>query len=329
MTVTREDLARAAAALRAGELVAFPTETVYGLGADASSPEALQRLYEVKRRPADHPVIVHIADVEAVDTWAVDVPDPARQLAAACWPGPLTLVLRRAAGVLDQATGGLDTVGVRVPDQQVALALLREFGGGIAAPSANRYGRVSPTSADDVRADLGDDVDVVLDDGPCRVGVESTIVDCSSATLRILREGGVTRQHVEAIVGVSVALDTDAREGVRAPGTHESHYAPRARVEVAVADEVASRSVAATARGERVGVITTEGSGSLPDGVIVLGRPSTDEEYARSLYALLRAADDRQLDVVVAVAPAADGIGAAVADRLRRAAAPRPAQDNA
>ncbi|MET0628102.1 MAG: L-threonylcarbamoyladenylate synthase [Acidimicrobiia bacterium] len=324
MTVTREDLAAAATALRAGELVAFPTETVYGLGADASSPDALRRLYEVKGRPADHPVIVHIANSEALSTWAADVPDSARRLAAACWPGPLTLVLRRAAGVLDQATGGLDTVGVRVPDQRVALALLDEFGGGIAAPSANRYGRVSPTTADDVRADLGADVDVVLDDGPCRVGVESTIVDCSSPKVSILREGGVTHGQVEAILGATVLLDTDARGAVRAPGTHESHYAPRARVDLVAADELETWVLAAVARGDRVGVISTDGSGAVPDGAVVLGRPTSAEEYARSLYALLRAADQQRLDVVVAVAPEAVGIGAAVADRLRRAAAPRP-----
>src|SRR5204862_8209983 len=175
---TAAEIAHAVAVLRAGGLVAFPTETVYGLGADASSPAALRRLYAVKGRPRSHPVIVHVADASALDRWAAEVAPAARTLASACWPGPLTLVVRRSPQVPDEVTGGLDTVGLRVPDQPVALALLRAFGGGVAAPSANRFGRVSPTTADDVRADLGADVDVVLDGGPCRIGVESTIVDC-------------------------------------------------------------------------------------------------------------------------------------------------------
>ncbi len=166
---TRE-ITRAAAALRAGRLVAFPTETVYGLGADASAPDAVRRLFAVKGRPPDHPVIVHLGCADQLVDWAREVPDAAVTLAEACWPGPLTLVLARTARVPDAVTGGLDTVGLRVPDQGVALALLREFGGGVAAPSANRFGRVSPTTAADVRADLGDEVDVVLDDGPCRIG---------------------------------------------------------------------------------------------------------------------------------------------------------------
>ncbi len=177
--------------LRDGGLVAFPTETVYGLGADASSPAALRRLYAVKGRPADHPVIVHLASIGQLADWAVDVPERARRLAEACWPGPLTLVLERSPRVPDEVTGGRPTVGLRVPDQPIALALLRAFGGGVAAPSANRFGRVSPTTADDVRADLGDDVDVVLDGGPCRVGVESTIVDCSRGDPIVLRLGGI------------------------------------------------------------------------------------------------------------------------------------------
>ena len=204
MTPGPADIRRAVAVLRAGGLVAFPTETVYGLGADASQPAAVQRVFAVKGRPADHPVIVHLAGAEALGEWAAEVPPAAAVLAERCWPGPLTVIVRRAAGVPDEVTGGLETVGLRVPDQPVALALLRAFAEegadearrGIAAPSANRFGRVSPTTAADVRADLGDDVDLVLDGGACRVGVESTIVDCAGDAPAILRLVGLGRERI-------------------------------------------------------------------------------------------------------------------------------------
>ena len=206
--------------------MAFPTETVYGLGADASSPAAVRRLFRVKGRPSDHPVIVHVASINHVPEWVSGMPGYAVALAGECWPGPLTLVLPRSPRVPDEVTGGLDTVGIRVPAERTAQALLRAFGGGVAAPSANRFGRVSPTTADDVRADLGADVDVVLDGGPSRVGVESTIVDCSGAEPAILRVGGISREKIEEIVGRPVPVRD--RGEVRAPGTLASHYAPRA-----------------------------------------------------------------------------------------------------
>ena len=220
------DIARAAGVLRDGGLVAFPTETVYGLGADASSADAVHRLFAVKGRPADHPVIVHLGDAAQLDDWAIDVDDAARTLTSACWPGPLTVVVRRAPHVPDAVTGGLDTVGLRVPDQPIALALLRAFGGGVAAPSANRFGHVSPTTAADVFADLGDDVDVILDGGPCRVGVESTIVDCSRPEPAILRLGGTPRERVEELLGRAGptprrrrgARTGNARVALRTPG---------------------------------------------------------------------------------------------------------------
>src|SRR5256886_5674286 len=223
---TDADISRAAETLRRGGLVAFPTETVYGLGADADNAGALARLYAVKGRPGEHPVIVHVGSPGQLDDWAADVSVAARRLADALWPGPLTIVVRRAARVLDAVTGGGDTVGVRVPGQPVALALLRAFGGGIAAPSANRFGHVSPTTAGDVRADLGDDVDVVLDDGPCTVGVESTIVDCTGEDLVILRPGGVTRERVEEVSGQAGG----GRGGGlrRAPRPPQAHHAPGA-----------------------------------------------------------------------------------------------------
>jgi L-threonylcarbamoyladenylate synthase len=318
--VPSAEIERAVGVLRAGGLVAFPTETVYGLGADAGSRAALRRLYEVKGRPATHPVIVHLAGGAELDTWAAHVPALARKLAEACWPGPLTLVLRRSARVPDEVTGGRDTVGLRVPDHPLALTLLRSFGGGIAAPSANRFGRVSPTSADDVRADLGDDVEVVLDGGPCPVGVESTIVAFpdGGGTAVILRPGGVARERIEELAGRPVAVRRDQSGG--APGTLPSHYSPRARVVLISAASVAGHAARELASGRRVGVLAEKRPDGLPAAAVVLEPPRDTEDYAHVLYARLRAADDAGLDVVLAVAPTEVGIGTAVADRLRRAA---------
>ncbi|MGQ0802425.1 MAG: L-threonylcarbamoyladenylate synthase [Actinomycetota bacterium] len=316
------DVSAAVTALRGGGLVAFPTETVYGLGADAANPDALRRLFAVKGRPPTHPVIVHLGEPDEVDDYAADVTDVARCLAQACWPGPLTLVLRRSGRVLDEVTGGRDTVGLRVPGHPLALRLLREFGRGLAAPSANRFGRVSPTTAADVRADLGDDVDVVLDGGPCDVGVESTIVDCSGAAPVILRPGGVPRERVEEIVGGPVPMPTDVTG--QAPGTLASHYAPRARIVVVGADDVAARAAGFLDDGSRVGVLAEKRPDGLPAGVVVLEPPRDADDYARVLYARLRAADEQRLDVVLAMPPAEMGVGTAVADRLRRAAGSSP-----
>jgi L-threonylcarbamoyladenylate synthase len=315
---TDADISRAAETLRRGGLVAFPTETVYGLGADADNDGALARLYAVKGRPGEHPVIVHVGAPEQLDEWAADVPVAARRLGDALWPGPLTIVVRRAGRVLDAVTGGGDTVGVRVPDQPVALALLRAFGGGIAAPSANRFGHVSPTTAADVRADLGDDVDVVLDDGPCTVGVESTIVDCTGNQLVILRPGGITRERVEEVSGQAVGVRSDGL--VRAPGTLKSHYAPETTVLVVDRQELTERATALLAAGERVAVLAPRPIPAFPADVLVLDAPAGADEYARVLYARLREADRRGVDVLVAVPPPETGVGVAVGDRLRRAA---------
>jgi L-threonylcarbamoyladenylate synthase len=315
--VTEREIDDAAAVLREGGLVAFPTETVYGLGADAENSAAIERLYAVKGRPRRHPVIVHLGAPDALDAWARHVPDAARRLAAACWPGPLALVVERAGHVPDAITGGRETVAVRVPDQPVARSLLDAFGGGIAAPSANRFGRVSPTTAQDVRADLGIDVDRVLDGGPCRVGVESTIVDCSGARPAILRLGAVAQGRVEQVLGAPVELRT--RGEVAAPGTLASHYAPDARVVVVDAGAVAARATSMLAAGERVGLLSLESIDGLPEGLVVLDAPGDIDDYAHVLYARLREADRLGLDVILTVAPPADGIGAAVADRLARA----------
>lgn len=315
---TAADISRAVETLQRGGLVAFPTETVYGLGADADNPDALARLYVVKGRPGNHPVIVHLGAPSQLTDWAADVPDAARRLGNALWPGPLTLVVRRAARVPDAVTGGADTVGVRVPDQPVALALLRAFGDGVAAPSANRFGRVSPTAAGDVRADLGDDVDLVLDDGPCTVGVESTIVDCTGDELAILRPGGIGRARIEEVSGRAVGTRSDGL--VRAPGTLKSHYAPEATVLVVGAEELTARAHALVAARQRVAVLGAVTPRDLPPDVVVLDAPGDADEYARVLYARLREVDRRGVDVLLAVPPPEAGVGVAVADRLRRAA---------
>jgi len=317
-----DDLARGVAALRAGDLVAFPTETVYGLGADAANPNAVRRLYEVKGRPADHPVIVHLGDAGQLDTFAAAVPDTARELARACWPGPLTIVVRRdPKRVAAELTGGRDTVALRVPDHPVALRLLELFGGGIAAPSANRFGRVSPTTAAHVRADLGADVKVVLDGGTCRVGVESTIIDVTGREPAILRVGGVSRSEIERIIGRACVVRTAGE--VAAPGTHSKHYAPRTTVEIVDAHTVMRRAREHIERQRRAGVLAFGSAATdLPDEVVVLDTPRNAEEYARVLYARLREADALDLDVLLVVSPhSSDGLGAAVADRVRRAAA--------
>jgi L-threonylcarbamoyladenylate synthase len=312
MVIVGDEVGRAVDALRAGGLVAFPTETVYGLGADAANEDAVRRVFAVKGRPADHPLIVHVASPVQLADWAATIPPSAAALAEALWPGPLTLLVERAAHVLDVVTGGRPTVGVRVPDQSVALELLRAFGGGIAAPSANRFGRVSPTTAEHVRADLGDDVDVILDSGPCLVGVESTIVDCTVEPPMVLRPGGVAVEALEAVVGPVRAV---AAGPSRAPGMMASHYAPRCRVEVVVNGGAAETRVAS---------LRAEGFAAR-----ALDPATGVDEYARHLYDWLRAADAEGLDVVVAVAPEPVGIGVAVCDRLLKASAPRPTIEDA
>lgn len=279
--------------------MAIPTETVYGLAADASNEQAIARIFEVKRRPVDHPLIVHVADAEQLDDWAREVPPAAARLAATCWPGPLTLLVSKARHVLHAVTGGRHTVGVRVPAHPLTSELLTRFGGGLAAPSANLFGRVSPTSAAHVRADLGDQVDYVLDGGPCPVGVESTIVDCTVDPPQILRPGGIAPEAISALLGVDLA----AAEGPsRAPGMLDAHYSPRARV--VVADSRADADAVATAHARSW----------------VLDHGDDLVTYARSLYADLRAADANGADIVVAVLPPPAGLGHAIRDRLFKAA---------
>jgi L-threonylcarbamoyladenylate synthase len=312
-------MADAAANLLAGGLVAFPTETVYGLGADASNADAVARIYSVKGRPADHPLIVHVASMDGLGDWADDVPGYAISLARDFWPGPMSLVFKRSALAGDFVTGGQNTVGVRVPDHPVALGLLEAFeragGKGVAAPSANRFGNVSPTTAQAVSDELGDYLavgDLILDGGPCDVGVESTIIDCTGDTPKILRPGAITAHMITDSTGLEVAgqssvgvsVDSNA---IRVSGSLEAHYAPAATV-VLDQSPIAGQGFIAMAD-----VVAGE-------GVVRLAAPKTHDEFARVLYSALRAADEQGLATVVVAQPAGDGIAIAIRDRLKRAA---------
>ncbi|MFI9063899.1 L-threonylcarbamoyladenylate synthase [Streptomyces sp. NPDC053429] len=323
MTAKTSDIEMAAGVLRAGGLVAFPTETVYGLGADAEDPAAVARIFQVKGRPPSHPLIVHIGGAEQLGDWVEDVPATARLLAEHFWPGPLTLVLRRGRRVPLEATGGLETVAVRVPDHPVALALLSAFGGGVTAPSANRFGSVSPTTADHVSAELGDAVDFVLDGGPCEVGVESTIVDVTGEIPSVLRPGGVTREDLEAVLGYPLAVP--AASPVRVPGQHPSHYAPRARVVLVEPEKVIAEAELAQELGHQVGLFLPASlAGAVVKAHAVVALPDSMAAYARGLYRFLRELDQQGCDLIVASLPVEEGLGLAIANRLRRAAGPRP-----
>jgi len=331
LPATPDNIRRAASVLSGGGLVAMPTETVYGLAAAAENDAAVRAMFAAKGRPADHPVIVHLADAAQVDDFAEDVPPVARKLAAAFWPGPLTLVLKRGPRIGDLVTGALPTVGLRVPSHPVAQALLREFGDPLAAPSANRFGRVSPTLAAHVLADLAGRVDLILDGGPCSIGLESTIVDCSSAgdvgnALRgipvpaaILRPGAITAEQIAAVLQSPMSAPASAP---RVPGSLPSHYAPRARVEIVADDELLPRARDLASRGERVAILSRQ-QHEISGAIEWLLIPAGEAEWAASLYALLREVDDRDCQVALATLPPETGLGAAIADRLRRAAGPR------
>ena len=309
-TCTVETLVRAAHALRSGSLVAFPTETVYGLGADASDAKAVERIYQVKGRPKDHPLIVHLANMQAIEDWVEDVPDFAISLARAFWPGPMTLILKRSALAEDFITGGQETVGLRVPNHPIALALLHEFqklgGKGIAAPSANRFGHVSPTSADAVISELAKyltSVDLILDGGLSLVGVESTIIDCTSELPKILRPGAITEEMIMDTTNLSVEKPGG---NIRVSGSLEKHYSPRAKVILDIEPKSGDGFIAIA------GIKT-------PDGVIRLAEPRDDEDFARLLYSALRKADDSSLARVIVQQPVGGGIAIAIRDRLLRA----------
>jgi L-threonylcarbamoyladenylate synthase len=307
----------AASALRAGQLVAFPTETVYGLGADARNADAVRAVFVAKGRPADHPVIVHVSGIDVVDQWAREVPDGARRLAAAFWPGPLTLILPRAASVPDIVTGGQDSVGLRVPSHPVARALLAAFGGGIAAPSANRFGRISPTTARHVADDLGGDIALILDGGACDVGIESTIVAFTGAEPVVLRPGAIGLDAMAAVLGRAPrAADAHAP---RASGTLPSHYAPRTPATLVAADVLRTELAQFAARDERVAVLARTIARPADFEDVWVRAPAGAAAYAHDLYANLRALDAANADIIVVEAVPDGSEWLAVRDRLARA----------
>ncbi|CAB4579741.1 MAG: threonylcarbamoyl-AMP synthase [Actinobacteria bacterium] len=304
-------LEQAAANLRSGGLVAFPTETVYGLGADASNEVAVKRMYNVKNRPANHPVIVHIARIDDVTYWAEEIPDYAISLIRDYWPGPMTLLFQRTKNAGDFITGGQDVVGIRIPAHPLAENLLAEFrkigGMGIAAPSANRYGAVSPTDANAVSQELLEFLaakDQIIDGGPCAIGIESTIIDCTKENPIILRPGAITSEMIEASTGIVLA--PDKLENIRVPGSTKQHYSPKAKVLVSKSANPGEGFIA-------LDDIET------PTNAIRLISPRTIEEYARQLYSALRQADERQVDSVSIVPPNGDGLAMAIRDRITRA----------
>ena len=317
---TADAMRNAAVQLANGALVAFPTETVYGLGADATSAQAVARIYEAKGRPSDHPLIVHIASLEYLEQWISNIPEYAIELAREFWPGPMTLILQRSELAKDFITGGQNTVGIRIPDNSIALGLLDAFhnfgGAGIAAPSANRFGQVSPTSATAVKEELGDflaDTDLILAGGPSEIGLESTIIDCTSNSPRILRPGAITIAMIEDVTGLKVLnsleeqLDEFKQKIIRVSGSLENHYAPKAQVFLDQPPVSGS------------GFIALENI-KTPDGVIRLAAPTSVEEFARVLYSALREGDHQSLDSIYIVQPTGDGLAIAIRDRLSRSA---------
>jgi L-threonylcarbamoyladenylate synthase len=308
---TADAMTSAAASIKDGNLVAFPTETVYGLGADASQEKAVAKIYAAKGRPADHPLIVHIASMDGIGYWADEISEYAIELARAFWPGPMTLICKRSASAKDFITGGQDTVGLRVPDHVVALALLdaaKQVGvQGVAAPSANRFGHVSPTAADAVREELDQYLstdDIILDGGPSQVGVESTIIDCTGSTPHILRPGAITQAMIEEVTGLKV---TDAVNEIRVSGSLENHYAPHATVALDTTPQPGDGYLAMSDK-------------QTPAGVIRLASPQSTEEFARILYSSLRDADSQKISRICIEQPQGDGLAIAICDRLQRAA---------
>jgi L-threonylcarbamoyladenylate synthase len=299
--------------LRSGALVAFPTETVYGLGADATNESAVAHIYSVKGRPADHPLIVHIGQLSQLDQWAIDIPDYAIALARDYWPGPMTLILKRSTKAKDFITGGQKSVGIRIPANPIALALLREFTGGIAAPSANRFGAISPTTAQAVNDEIGEylnpERDLILDGGPSLVGVESTIIECLEDFPRVLRPGAITVEMIEESTGLKVV---DSKSQTRASGLLDTHYAPKAKV--FLLDPI--NPVVACIAG--VGFIAAANHPT-PDEAIRLASPNNDDEYARGLYEALREGDRKNLPTIYVIPPSGDGVAIAIRDRLQRA----------
>lgn len=319
-----ETIRAAADLLRAGALVAMPTETVYGLAADALNPDAVAKIFAAKGRPADHPLIVHLPDAEHLPRWASSIPREALALARAFWPGPLTLILKRDPGVPDAVTGGQDTVGIRVPNHPVALALLRAFDSGVAAPSANRFGRISPTTAAHVVEELGDAVAMVLDGGPCAVGIESTILDLSRSTPEILRPGAITAEDIAQVIGrmprQPTAQPASNLAVPRVSGSLAAHYAPRTPLRLVARNDLVAQALAACDQGLRVAVLAHHCAD--PDDARIVWQAALSDfvGFAHDLYAQLRKLDSLGLDLILVEAPLDDEAWRAISDRLGRAA---------
>jgi L-threonylcarbamoyladenylate synthase len=324
MVVSEPEIDRAVAILKRGGLVAFPTETVYGLGADAANPQAIARLYAAKGRPPGHPVIVHLADGAQLNEWGRDVSQVARTLAGTFWPGPLTIIVRRATRVHDAVTGGQDTVGLRVPAHPVAHALLASFGGGIAAPSANCFGRISSTTAEHVRCEFGGAVDVVLDGGASEVGIESTIVDVSGDVPVVLRPGHISSQQIEEATGIRPALPGSTSP--RAPGTLARHYAPTTPLMVMESDLLPELAASLARQGKRVAVLARRLMRPSLPGLIWVAAPLDAVRYAHDLYANLRQLDGAGCEMLLVEEPPCEPAWAAVSDRLTRAATRVPGE---
>jgi L-threonylcarbamoyladenylate synthase len=309
---TQVQIKKAAQALKDGHLVAFPTETVYGLGADATNEKAVSRIYSVKNRPTDHPLIVHISSINQLSKWAIDIPEYVTKLAGKFWPGPITFIVKRSNLAKDFVTGGQDSIGLRVPSHRIAASLLAEFeklgGAGIAAPSANRFGAVSATTAKDVGQDLGDYLsarDIILDGRGCNIGVESTILDCTTLTPMILRPGAVTTSNIESLI--SIRFDSSRILSTKKiSGNSENHYSPKARV---ILNRMANPGEGFLALSD----IPT------PEGAIRLSAPDTIEHYARDLYSTFRLADEKKLHTLVVIPPDGQGLAVAIRNRLNKA----------
>jgi len=310
---TQNEIEMAAKALKDGNLVAFPTETVYGLGADASSEKAVCKIYSVKGRPKSHPLIVHISSINRVDKWAVDIPDYALKLAQTFWPGPMTLILRKNQAAKDFVTGGQNTIGLRIPDNQIALKLLEEFeklgGSGVAAPSANRFGAISPTTAPSVAEELEkfmEKEDLILDGGQCLIGVESSIINCTQANPALLRPGAIDEEKIQDVTGIKVS-SAQSNEEIRVSGSLKSHYAPKARVVLGKDAKLGEGFIA-------LSHIPT------PAGAIRLASPRSIDEYASTLYEALRSGDQIGLSKICVWEPSGNGLAIAIRDRLAKAA---------
>jgi len=317
--VSDKDIEQAALILKAGGLVAFPTETVYGLGADASNADAVARIFAVKGRPAGHPLIVHVADAVQVANWAREFPEGARKLARKFWPGPLTLILRRAQRVSDAVTGGQETVALRVPSHPVALQLLARFGGGIAAPSANRHGRVSATTAEHVRHEFGESIDCVLDGGEAAVGIESTIVDFSGAAPTLLRPGWIGPTELEQALGTPLAAP--GADAPRAPGNLAKHYAPQTPLIVMEFDLLMELAATLTRVGKRVAALALTERRPVHERLTWIAAPTDPAAYAHKLYASLRELDEAGCETILVEQPPQTAEWMAINDRLSRAAA--------